>query len=144
MRNMVSAMAAIAVTAMSMPAQAQGLAVRQLAVGERGKVAELSRDANAACGTNIAFSIDYSTYAGALDDDNNQSPWAYLANVTDALKSICRTDEGRQAVAAGIRSVIVSNGQSERESLDGGTFRYTVPYSGHSPQTVVSWLKDNL
>ena len=79
-----------------------------------------------------------------VEDDNNQRPWAHLANATDALRQVCRSDAGKQAVQAKIKRVIVANGASEAESLDGGVFRYQVPYRGHGPATVVKWLQANL
>jgi hypothetical protein len=128
----------------SLAAKAQNLKLRELFAHDREQVASLARGANQACGTNIAFSVDYSTYDKVLDDDNNQRPWAYLANATDALKSVCSSDEGKKAVQEKIKTVVVSHGDSETESLNAGTFRYSVPYSGHAPQTVIAWLKSNL
>ena len=101
-------------------------------------------ETNAACGTSIAFSVDYASYSQLLADENNQNPWAYMANATDALKRICQSSDGKQAVEAKIRSVVVSNGSSESESLSNGVFHYTVPYAGHSPRTLVDWLNSNL
>ena len=43
-----------------------------------------------------------------------------------------------------IKVVTVSNGASETESLQNGEFHYTVPYRGHGPATVVTWLEANL
>lgn len=125
-------------------ASAQSLKQKEMISRDKEKVASLAKETNQACGTQIAFQIDYATYSRVAEDDNNQSPWAYLANATDALKQVCRSDAGKQAVQAKIRSVIVSNGASEAESLDGGVFRYQVPYRGHSPATVVKWLQANL
>jgi hypothetical protein len=125
-------------------AHAQSIKQKDMIARDKEKVASLAREANQACTTQIAFQIDYATYSKVLDDDNNQSPWAYLANATDALKQVCRTDAGKQAVQAGIKTVVVSNGESESESLSGGVFRYQVPYRGHSPATVVKWLQSNL
>lgn len=129
---------------LAQPATAQSLKLRTLFANDREKVAEEAKEANDACGTQIAFQINYSTFGEVLADENNQNPWAYLANVTDALKSICRSDEGKSAVRAKIRSVTVSHAESETESLSDGAFRYSVPYSGHSPATVVKWLEANL
>lgn len=108
------------------------------------KVGELAREANQACDSRIEFRVDYASYAHVLDDDNNQSPWAYLANAADALKRVCRSDAGKQAVQAKIKLVTVSNGDTETETLQGGEFHYIVPYRGHSPATVISWLEANL
>ena len=125
-------------------AQAQSLKQKNMIASDKEKVGELAQEANRACGTQIAFGVDYPSYARVLDDDNNQSPWAYLANATDALKHVCRSDDGKQAVRAKINSVTVSNGGAEAETLTGGRFHYTVPYSGHSPSTVIQWLEANL
>lgn len=125
-------------------ATAQSLKFKEMVSRDKEKFASLAKEANQACGTQIAFQVDYATYSRVLEDDNNQSPWAYLANATDALKKVCRSDAGKQAVQGKIKSVIVSNGASESESLDGSVFRYQVPYRGHSPATVVNWLQSNL
>lgn len=125
-------------------AGAQTLKQKEMIAKDREKVASLAKEANQACGTQIAFQVDYATYSRVAEDENNQSPWAYLANATDALKQVCRSDAGKQAVQGKIRSVVVSNGTTEAESLEGGVFRYQVPYRGHSPATVVKWLQANL
>lgn len=111
---------------------------------DTAKVADLARETNQACGTQIRFQVDYASYAGVLDDVNNQSPWAYLANATDALKRVCHSDAGKQAVRAKIMSVTVANSETETEALSNGEFRYTVPYRGHGPSTVFNWLESNL
>lgn len=125
-------------------AQAQSLRQKEMIASDTLKVGELAQEANQACGTEIAFQVDYPSYATVLDDDNNQKPWAYLANATDALKRVCRSDDGKKAVQAKIRSVTVSHGEAESESLANGEFRYTVPYRGHSPSTVIQWLEGKL
>ena len=128
----------------STPAFSQNIKMKDMIAGDREKVAALAKEANQACGTQIAFAVDYPSYSRLFDDDNNQRPWAYLANVTDAFKSVCRTDAGQQAIREKIRSVSVANASAESESLAGGAFRYAVPYSGHSPATIVKWLQSNL
>jgi len=125
-------------------AGAQSLKMREMFASDRAKVAEEAKEASDACGKPIAFQMDYATYANVLDDPNNQSPWAYAANVSDALKRVCASEEGKAAVRAKINSVTVAQGPQETKSLSGGVFRYTVPYSGHGPATIVSWLQDNL
>ena len=113
-------------------AQAQSLRQKDMIASDTVKVGELAKEANQACGTGIAFQVDYPSYAGVLDDDN-QKPWAYLANATDALKRVCRTDDGKKAVQAKIRYVTVSHGEAEAETLADGEFHYTVPYRGSGP-----------
>lgn len=125
-------------------ARAQSLEQREMITRDSAKVADLAREANQSCGTTIKFQVDYASYANVLKDDNNQSPWAYLANVTDALKRVCRSDTGKQAVQAKIMTVSVANSETETETLSNGAFRYTVPYRGHGPSTVISWLDANL
>lgn len=145
MNKVVFAMIAIPVALLQgHPAQAQSLKQKDMIASDTVKVGELANDANQACGTQIAFRMDYPSYAGVLDDDNNQKPWAYLANATDALKRVCRSEDGKRAVQAKIRSVVVSHGEAEAESLANGEFHYTVPYRGHSPSTVIQWLEAKL
>ncbi len=125
-------------------ARAQSLKQQEMITRDTAKVADLARETNQACGTAIRFQVDYPSYAHVLDDDNNQSPWAYLANVTDALKRVCRSDAGKQAVKAKIMAVTAVYGETETEALSNGEFRYIVPYRGHGPSTVVAWLESNL
>ena len=125
-------------------AGAQSLKLREMFASDRAKVAEEAKEASDACGGPIAFQMNYATYSGVLDDVNNQSPWAYAANVSDALKRVCASDEGKAAVRAKIRSVTVAHGDRESISLSNGVLAYAVPYSGHSPATIVRWLQDNL
>ena len=131
-------------TLLATGAAAQSIKQKDMIAHDREKVASLAQEANQACGTQVKFSVDYASYSKVLDDENNQSPWAYLANVTDAFKQVCRTDAGKQGIQQKIKSVTVSNGETESESLSGGTFKYQVPYRGHSPATVVKWLQSNL
>jgi len=62
--------------------------------------------------------------------------------VSDALKRVCSSDEGKASVRTGIRSV--SHGNAESMALKNGVVSYAVPYSGRSPATVVLLLQDNL
>ena len=121
-------------------AQAQGSAQ------DKTEVAEHAAETNKTCGTHIAFSVDYASFAGLKDDPKNanqQSAWAYFANVTDALNSICGTDAGK-AMVAKIKAVTVSHGPAEAESMAGGTFHYVVPTAGASYPTIVQWLNKHL
>ncbi len=148
MRKSFVAVASLALTTaaavVASPASAQSIKFKDMVAGDKEKVASLAKEANQACGTQIAFSVDYPSYSKIFDDDNNQRPWAYLANVTDAFKSVCRTDAGKEAIRGKIKSVSVANASEETETLTNGTLRYTVPYSGHAPATVVKWLQSNL
>lgn len=134
---------AVAASLQGHTAQAQSLKQKEMIASDAAKVGELAKGANQACGTGIAFQVDYPSYATVLDDDD-QKPWAYLANAADALKRVCRSDDGKKAVQARIRSVTVSHGEAEAESLANGEFHYTVPCRGHGPGTVIGWLEANL
>lgn len=142
--NTVASILLCAAAVTSLPASAQSIKMKDMIASDKEKVASLAKEANQACGTQIAFAVDYPSYSRLFDDDNNQRPWAYLANVTDAFKSVCRTDAGKAGIREKIKSVSVSNASAESESLANGSFRYTVPYSGHSPATIVQWLQSNL
>jgi hypothetical protein len=80
--------------------------------------------------------VDYPSYSHVLNDDNDQSPRAYLANATDALKRVCSSDSGKQAVKGKHMSVTVTHSATETGSLSNGDFRYTVLYRGHGLGTV--------
>ena len=127
--------------------EAQSLKQREMIVSDKIQVAEHAKEANQACGTHINFSVDYSTFSDVLtspDNPNQQSPWAFFANVTDALKSVCGTQEGKAAVQEEIKTVVVVHDVKEAESMSGSTFRYAVPYHGAGVQTIVTYLKNTL
>lgn len=134
----------VAPLVLTQAAQAQSLKQREMITRDTARVADWARKTNQVCGTDIKFQVDYASYSTVLDDDSNQSPWAHLANATDALKRVCRTNAGKQAVRAKIKSVTVANSATETGSINNGEFRYTVPYRGHGPSTVVNWLESNL
>ncbi len=128
-------------------AQAQTLEQKNMIAQDKVEVAEHAAATNKTCGTHIAFSVDYPSFAGIKTDPDNanqQSPYAYFANVTDALDQVCGTPAGKASVQAKIKSVVVSHAKSESESLQGGTFHYNVPYAGASYPTIIAWLNKNL
>ena len=74
-------------------AHSQSLKQRELIANDKIQVAEHAKDANRACGSQINFSVDYSTFSDVStspDNPNQQNPWAFFANVTDALKCATR------------------------------------------------------
>ncbi|WP_419805976.1 hypothetical protein [Terriglobus sp.] len=128
-------------------AYAQSLEQKNMIAQDKIQVAQYAAETNKKCGTNIAFSVDYPSFAGIKSDPDNlnqQSPWAYFANVTDALNSVCNTNEGKAAVKAKIQKVVVSHAKEESESLNGGLFHYNVSYKVHTVQSVEEWLNKNL
>lgn len=82
---LLTAIVTISAISACMPARAQSLKQQNMIASDTQKVGELASEANQVCGTKIEFRVDYPSYAHVLEDDNNQSPWAYLANTTDAL-----------------------------------------------------------
>ena len=126
---------------------AQNLKQREMIASDKIQVAEHAKDANQACGTNINFSVDYTTFSDVStspDNPNQQSPWAFFANVTDALRTVCGTPEGKAAVQGKIKTVVVTHAQKESEVLSGTTLHYAVPYNGAGVQTIVKYLRDTL
>ena len=141
MKTLCIALALAALPFASVAARAQGSAQ------DKTEVAEHAAETNKTCGTHIAFSVDYASFAGIKDDPKNanqQSVWAYFANVTDALNSICSTDDGKKMVQAKLKAVTVSHGATEAETMSGGTFHYTVPSAGAGYPTIVQFLNKNL
>ena len=128
-------------------AHAQNVKTREMIANDKIQVADHAKEANQACGTHINFSVDYSTFSDVStspDNPNQQSPWAFFANVTDALGIVCGTPEGKAAVQSKLKTVVVTHATKESESFSGGTFHYAVPYNGAGVQTVVDYLKSNL
>ncbi len=119
----------------------------QASAQDKTEVAEHAAETNKNCGTHITFTVDYASFAGIKDDPKNanqQSVWAYFANVTDALNSVCSTDDGKKMVQAKLKAVTVSHGATEAEAMNGGTFHYTVPTAGAGYPTIVQFLNKNL
>ncbi len=127
--------------------QAQSLDQRQMIAQDKTEVASHAKEANDACGTHINFSVDYSTFSDvktAPENANQQSPYSFFANVTDALGMICSTPDGKAAVQAKLKTVVVTHAKTESETFSNGTFHYAVPYTGATVQTVADFLKSKL
>ena len=126
---------------------AQDLKTRGVIASSKTEVAEHTTATNKKCGTSIAFNVDYSTFSDVLtapENANQQSPWAFIVNVTDALDVVCGTPEGKAAVQAKIKTVTVKHAKAESEALSGTTFAYAVPYTGANVQTIVTYLQSKL
>ena len=126
---------------------AQSLGESNLIAQDKTQVAGLAAEANKACGTHISMSVDYASFHGwktNAANTNQQSPYSYFQNVTEALESVCGTDAGKAAVQAKIKSVVVFQGASESESLQGGVFKYTVPFGQGTSQAITKYLNDHM
>ena len=135
--------------ALTLAAMSLGLVAAhgQATAQDKTEVAEHAAETNKTCGTHIVFTVEYASFAGLKDDPKNanqQSVWAYFANVTDALNSICSTDDGKKMVQAKLKAVTVTHGATEAETMTGGTFHYTVPSAGAGYPTIVQFLNKNL
>ena len=126
---------------------AQDLNTRGVIASSKTEVAEHTAATNKKCGTNIAFNVDYSTFSDVLtspDNPNQQSPWAFIVNVTDAVDVVCGTPEGKAAVQSKIKTVTVKHATAESEVLTGSTLAYAVPYNGAGTQTIITYLRSKL
>lgn len=129
-------------------APAQNLKQRELIAKDKTTVAEHLAAANKTCGSNVTLTTDYSTFADVLtspDNPNQQSPWAFIVNTTDAMDSVCRmSPEGKQAIQSKLKSIQVKHATVESEKFTNGTLYYAVPYSGAGTQTIIKCLQENL
>jgi hypothetical protein len=126
---------------------AQTIQQRDMIAQDKGEVASLAKEANDACGTHINFSVDYSTFSDvktAPENANQQSPYSFFQNVTDALGMVCGTPAGKAAVQAKLKAVVVTHSKTESETFSNGTFHYAVPYTGATVQTVADFLRSKL
>lgn len=142
-RQTVALVAAMA--AMCGAASAQDLAQRDKFDQDKGQLQQYATRVNAACGTHIAFSINYQSYAGKSDPSvRMQSPTEYLMNAGDAIINICVTPAGKAAVAAKIHAVHGALGGAEEYNLAGGVFTYKTSYKGGSVAAPEKYLKSQL
>ena len=147
MNNLRSASLSLAVLALASTCLAQSVGEANLIAQDKAQVASLAAEANKACGTHISMSVDYPSFRGWKTDASNtnqQSPYSFFQNVTEALESVCGTDAGKTAVQGKIKSVVVSHAASESETLQGGAFHYSVPYQGGTSQTIVQYLNAHM
>ena len=131
----------------SVVCMAQTVGEQNLIAQDKKQVADLAAEANKACGTHIPMSVNYASFQGwktNAANTNQQSPYSYFQNVTEALESVCGTDAGKAGVQAKIKSVVVFQGGSESESLAGGAFKYTVPFGQGTSQQIAKWLNDHM
>ena len=138
---------AVLLTVLAASVEAQDLKTREVITSSKTQVAEHLASTNQKCGTHITMNVDYSTFSDVLtapENANQQSPWAFVLNVTDALDSLCGTPDGKAAVQSKIKAVNVKHATTESESLTGTTFNYAVPYTGAGVQTIVAYLQGKL
>ena len=125
----------------------QSVGEQNLIAQDKKQVADLTAEANKACGTHIVMSVNYPSFSGwktNTANTNQQSPYSYFQNVTEALESVCGTDAGKAGVQAKIKSVTVFQGASEAENLQSGAFKYTVPFGQGTSQQIAKWLNSHL
>ena len=126
-------------------AGAQDLAQRDKFDQDKTQLAQYATRVNQACGTHIAFSINYQSYAGKSDPSvRMQSPTEYLMNAGDAIINICVTPAGKAAVASKIHAVRGALGGAEEYNLAGGVFTYKTSYKGGSVAAPEKYLKSVL
>ena len=125
---------------------AQDLAARDKIAQDKTNLAQYATRVNSACGTHIAFSIDYASYTGKTPAAGvrQQSYEAYLENAGDALINICVTPAGKAAVAQKIHAVRGGYAESEQYTLAGGVFTYKTGFGGGSVAAPEKYLKAQL
>jgi hypothetical protein len=113
---------------------------------DKVQLAQYAQRVNASCGSHIAFSIMYGSYANAVAGPGvrKQSPTEYLMNAGDAIINICTTADGKSAVQGKIKRVVGGFSSSETESLANGVFTYQTSYAGGSVAAAESYLKAHL
>lgn len=123
-------------------AGAQNLGERDKVNQDKVQLAQYSKRVNQACGTHIAFTIDYASYLGKTDSGvRMQSPTEYLMNAGDAIINICTSTAGKAAVAQKIHEVRGALGTAEEYALSGGIFTYKTSYKGGSVAAPEKYLK---
>ena len=145
MKITILALTALALTATYLPAQ--DLKTREVITSSKAEVAEHLAATNKKCGSSIKMNVDYATFSDVLtapENTNQQNPWAFIVNVTDALDTVCNTDEGKAAVAAKIKTVNVIHAKTVSTVLNGSTISYAVPYTGANVDSIVTYLRGKL
>ncbi len=129
-------------------AQAQSLKQRELIAEDKKQVAERLARANQTCGSDVKLTTDYNTFSDVTtspDNPNQQSPWAFIANATDAMDTLCRgSDEGKTAIQQKLKVIQVSHAKEQSLKFTNGTLNYAVTYNHSNVETIVKFLKDNL
>ena len=149
MKHVLPTAALIAVSFLAISAtKAQSLKQRELIAQDKKTVAGRLADANKTCGSNVTLTTDYSTFADvetSPDNPNQQSPWAFVANATDAMDTLCRgSDEGKQAIQTKLKSIQVKHEKTQSLKFTSGTLYYAAPYKGGNVESIVAFLKENL
>ncbi len=148
MKLVASALCTAFVLTTACVAHAQTLAQREMIAQDKKQVAEHLASANKTCGSNVQIVTDYSTFADvktAPENTNQQSPYAFIVNTTDAMDDLCRSSpEAKQAIVTKLKTIKVRHAATESESFAGGVLSYAVPYTGATVQTIEAFLRDKL
>ncbi len=141
---MAGSLMALAGAAACVSASAQTFQQRQ----DRDQVSEHIADANRTCGTNVALTVDWNSFAGAKsapENTNAQSAWAFIVNATDALDAVCRESaEDKAMIANNLRAIRVSHTAAEQMSYRNGVLTYGVPYTGAAYNTLEKYMLNNI
>lgn len=99
---------------------------------------------NSVCGTGITARFDWPSFN--MKEAEKFSIPGYCGASLDAIRDICGTDLGKQAVAGKIKTYVCRQGDDRKLELKpDGTLEYSINFkSSNDYYYATDWLKDNL
>jgi len=126
-------------------AEAQSLKVKQLQQTTETRLSEQASDIGDVCGKDIPARLDWDTFEDA-DYEGNRSIAGYCSHAVTALREVCRSELGKQAVQAKLTALECARGAARGgEITETGVYRYKFTWQDADQTTWhIKFLQDNL
>jgi len=135
----------VLVLGLASAADAQSLKIKQLQQTTETRLSEEASDIDELCGKQIPVRVDWSTFDDA-DYKGTRSITGYCSHAITALREICRSSLGKEAVRAKLTTLECARGAKRRGEIgEDGVYRFEFTWQD-SDQTSwhIQFLKNNL
>lgn len=135
----------VIVLGLASAADAQSLKVKQIQRTAEMRLAEQASDIAEVCGKEIPARIDWETFNTA-DYEGNRSITGYCSHAVTALREICRSTVGKEAVSTKLTMLECARGAERSAAIrEDGVYRYEFTWQD-SDQTNwhIKFLENNL
>jgi hypothetical protein len=126
-------------------ATAQSLEIRKRQAEQEAELARLVALTNKTCGIDLKATIDTASFNP--DEFLQKSAVSWCSAALTALENLCGDAMGKQAVAAGVKSLTCSGAAAVSVELANGDLKYAFPFSSASnanEQAIRSYLENHL
>jgi len=135
----------VLVLGLASAANAQSLKIKQIQQTTETRLSEQASDIDELCGKQIPVRVDWQTFGGP-DYEGNRSIAGYCSHAITALREICRSSLGKEAVHAKLTTVECARGAERHGEIgEDGVYRYEFTWQDRDQTSWhIQFLKNNL